>query len=63
MQIMGPVPAGTKVKGNWSGALDGSVEGATDLNGEVTFQLVKVRNGGTFIFTIMENRNIGNDSR
>lgn len=50
----GPVPAGTKVKGIWSGALNRSAEGITDSNGEVTFQSGKVRNGGTFIFTITD---------
>jgi peptidoglycan/xylan/chitin deacetylase (PgdA/CDA1 family) len=43
---------GATVYGSWSGAHSGNVSGVTDSNGQVTLQSGKVKNGGTFIFTV-----------
>jgi peptidoglycan/xylan/chitin deacetylase (PgdA/CDA1 family) len=45
---------GASVYGSWSGAFTGDVLGVTNASGQVTLQSGKVKNGGTFTFTVTE---------
>jgi len=45
---------GAAVYGTWSGAVGGSVQGITVANGTVSLSSAKIRNGGTFIFTVTD---------
>ncbi len=44
--------SGATVYGTWSGEVSGSVSGVTGSNGTVSFESAKVRNTGTFTFTV-----------
>jgi hypothetical protein len=43
---------GATVYGSWSGAYLGDSSGVTDSEGQVTFNSGKVKDGGTFTFTV-----------
>jgi hypothetical protein len=45
---------GALVYASWSGAYSGDVSGTTDAAGTVTLDSGKVKNGGTFIFTVTD---------
>jgi len=46
--------AGAMVYGEWSGAVSGSASGETGLDGKVTFQSSRIKNGGTFTFCVTD---------
>lgn len=45
---------GATVHGTWSGATNETVSGLTGADGTVFFESSKVRNGGTFVFTVTD---------
>lgn len=45
---------GAIVSGTWSGAYIGDGSGVTDASGQVTLDSDKVKNGGTFTFTVVD---------